>query len=91
MATDATPDDVRLSLPNLCAELERRRPILEQLKTANTREALQEMIAQTGIRWYLAHPEDRLAWPEHIRAHPAFRGDGFAVYDLGRLAQAAAD
>jgi hypothetical protein len=75
----------------LRAEIERRRPLLEQLKSVTTRKALQEMAAQTGIRWYLAHPKDRLSWPRDFLAAPAFCWDGFAVYDLGRLAQAAAE
>jgi hypothetical protein len=63
-------------------EIERRRVLLEQFKTATTTEAIGAVTAQTGIRWFLLHPDDRVAWPKEILANPAFVCDGFALYDL---------
>jgi hypothetical protein len=68
--------------PAVLAEIERRRTLLEQFKSAPTPAALRDLAAQTGIRWYLLHPEDRVRWPEEMLAASTFRHDGFAVYDL---------
>jgi len=68
------------------AEIVRRCVLLEHFKTVTTAEQIQEVAAQTGIRWYLLHPEDRVAWPREFLAQPVFRCQGFAVYDLRRAA-----
>ena len=68
--------------PAVPAEIERRYALLEKFKTLTTTAQIQEVAARTGIRWYLVHPDDHLPWPPEILDHPAFRAEGFAVYDL---------
>ena len=52
------------------------------MKAFTTREQLDAFARQTGIRWYLLHPDDAVAWPADVVDHPAFADRGFRVYDL---------
>jgi hypothetical protein len=75
----------RAKNPLIPAEIDRRLALLEQFKTLTTAEQIQTVAVQTGIRWYLLHPNDRVAWPKEVLAAPAFRADDFAVYDLSKV------
>jgi hypothetical protein len=65
-----------------CAELRRQ---LERLKQATTLADLRASLTDTGIRWYLLRPGQRVAWPAEMCAHPAFAADGYQLYDLQAL------
>jgi hypothetical protein len=68
--------------PRVRAEVERRRGQLEAMKAFTTREQLTDFALQTGIRWYVLHPGDAVAWPADVLDCPAFADRGFRVYDL---------
>ncbi len=74
--------------PALPAEIERRRALLEQYKSATTIAAVRQMAAQTGIRWFLVHPDDAVRWPESVLQSPAFVSSGYRVFDLTALPSA---
>ena len=52
------------------------------MKAFTAREQLAAFARQTGIRWYVLHPGDVVAWPADVLDHPAFADRGFRVYDL---------
>jgi hypothetical protein len=66
----------------LTATVAARQDALTRLRQAATAEDLARQARETGIRWYLAHPEESLAWPASVRDAPAFASGGFRVYDL---------
>jgi hypothetical protein len=68
--------------PKIRAEVELRKGRLEAMKAFTTREELDAFTRQTGIRWYVLHPDDVVAWPADVLDHPAFADRGFRVYDL---------
>ncbi len=74
--------------PALPAEIERRRALLEQYKSATTIAAVREMAVQTGIRWFLVHPDDPLRWPQAVLQSLAFVSSGYRVFDLTALPSA---
>ena len=45
---------------------------------------LQRSVRETGIRWYVAHPDDPNGWPAEFRDQPAFESNGYRVYDMQR-------
>jgi hypothetical protein len=45
---------------------------------------LQRSVRETGIRWYVAHPDDPNVWPAEFRDQPAFESNGYRVYDMQR-------
>jgi hypothetical protein len=45
---------------------------------------LQRLVRETGIRWYVVHPDDSNLWPAEFRDHPAFESNGYRVYDMNR-------
>jgi hypothetical protein len=55
---------------------------LERLQQATTMPDLQRGVRETGIRWYVAHPDDPNVWPAEFRDHPAFESNGYRVYDM---------
>jgi hypothetical protein len=57
---------------------------LQRLQQATTIPDLQRSVRETGIRWYVAHPDDPNVWPEEFRDHPAFESNGYRVYDMQR-------
>jgi len=69
----------------LRAEIERRRAVVEGLKAATSAEEVRRFAAQTGVRWFLVHPDDRVPWPRDVLDHPAFTADGFTLYDLSQM------
>jgi hypothetical protein len=71
--------------PAVPAEIERRQALIEHFKAATTAEEIQQVAAQTGIRWFLVHPDDRVPWPRNVLDHPAFAADSFALYDLSQV------
>jgi len=54
------------------------------LQQATTISDLQQSVRETGIRWYVAHPDDSNVWPAQFRDRPAFESNGYRVYDLQR-------
>jgi hypothetical protein len=68
--------------PKVRAEVERRKGRLEAMKASTTRGQLAAFARQTGIRWYVLHPGDVVAWPADVLDRPAFADRGFRVYDL---------
>jgi hypothetical protein len=57
---------------------------LQRLQQATTIPDLQRSVRETGIRWYVAHPDDPNVWPAEFRDQPAFESNGYRVYDLQR-------
>jgi hypothetical protein len=57
---------------------------LQRLKQATTNSDLQDAVRDTGIRWYVTHPDDTNVWPAEFRDQPAFESNGYRVYDMQR-------
>ena len=57
---------------------------LQSLQKATTIPALQRSVRETGIRWYVVHPDDPNFWPAEFRDQPAFESNGYRVYDMQR-------
>ena len=57
---------------------------LKRLQQATTISDLQQSVRETGIRWYVAHPDDSNVWPAEFRDRPAFESNGYRVYDMQR-------
>jgi hypothetical protein len=57
---------------------------LQSLKQAKNISDLQNSTRDTGIRWYVAHPDDPNVWPAKFRDQPAFESNGYRVYDMQR-------
>ena len=57
---------------------------LQRLQQANNIPDLQRLVRETGIRWYVTHPDDPNVWPSEFRDQPAFESSGYRVYDLQR-------
>jgi len=55
---------------------------LQRLQQATTIPDLQRYVRETGIRWYVAHPDDANRWPAEFRNQPAFESNGYRVYDM---------
>jgi len=55
---------------------------LQRLQQATTIPDLQRCVRETGIRWYVAHPDDANRWPAEFRNQPAFESNGYRVYDM---------
>jgi hypothetical protein len=68
--------------PSLHKESFRRAELVRRIGTAKSGSELNELAAQTGIRWYVRHAEQKLDWPEAILARPVFQADDYKVYDL---------
>jgi len=45
---------------------------------------LQRAVRETGIRWYVTHPDDPNVWPAEFRDQPTFESKGYRVYDVQR-------
>ncbi|HEY4357717.1 MAG TPA: hypothetical protein VGN16_18330 [Acidobacteriaceae bacterium] len=63
-------------------ESQRRGDVLASMRAAQSASDLQRFVKMTGIRWYIARPDEALAWPKNLLEHPAFASSGFRVYDL---------
>jgi hypothetical protein len=57
---------------------------MQRLQRANNIPDLQRSVRETGIRWYVAHPDDPNVWPAEFRDQPAFESNGYRVYDMQR-------
>jgi hypothetical protein len=57
---------------------------LQSLQQATNVPALQRSVRETGIRWYVVHPDDPNVWPVEFRNHPVFESNGYQVYDMRR-------
>ena len=57
---------------------------LRRLQQANNIPDLQRSVRDSGIRWYVAHPDDRNVWPAEFRDQAAFESNGYRVYDMQR-------
>jgi len=57
---------------------------LQKLQQATNIADLQRSVRETGIRWYVSHPEDSNVWPAEFRDQPAFESNGYRVYDMQR-------
>jgi hypothetical protein len=57
---------------------------LQRLQQANNIPDLQRSVRETGIRWYVANPDDPNVWPAEFRDQPAFESNGYRVYDMQR-------
>ena len=57
---------------------------LQRLQQATNIPDLQRSVRETGIRWYVAHPDDPNVWPAEFRDQPAFESNGYRVYDMQR-------
>jgi hypothetical protein len=57
---------------------------LQSLQHATNVPDLQRSVRETGIRWYVVHPDDPNIWPEEFRDHPIFESNGYKVYDMQR-------
>ncbi|HYT89829.1 MAG TPA: hypothetical protein VEL76_14060, partial [Gemmataceae bacterium] len=63
-------------------EAQRRAAFVERLKRLTDGAALRRAADESGIRWFILHPEDAVAWPESVSRAPAFVSHGYRVYDL---------
>jgi hypothetical protein len=66
-------------------EIDHRRALVERLKAATTAEEVRRFADESGVRWFLLHPDDRVPWPNDFLDRPAFAADGFALYDLSQV------
>lgn len=66
----------------MVAEGDRRASVIVCLREADTEQRIGQLVRETGIRWYIAHPEELLSWPAARLEHPCFQSSGFRVYDL---------
>jgi hypothetical protein len=57
---------------------------LESLQQATNISNLQRSVRESGIRWYVVHPDDPNVWPSEFRDHPIFESNGYKVYDMQR-------
>jgi len=57
---------------------------LQSLREATNIPDLQRSARETGIRWYVVHPDDLNVWPAEFRDQPAFESNGYRVYDMQR-------
>ena len=57
---------------------------LKSLEEATNIPDLQRSVRETGIRWYVTHPDDPNVWPAEFRDQPAFESNGYRVYDMQR-------
>jgi hypothetical protein len=57
---------------------------LQRLQRATSIADLQRSVRETGIRWYVTHPDDPNGWPAEFRDQPAFESNGYRVYDMQR-------
>jgi len=57
---------------------------LQKLRQAANVSDLQQSVRETGIRWYVVHPDDPNVWPAEFRDQPAFESNGYRVYDMQR-------
>ena len=57
---------------------------LQRLRQAINISDLQRSVRETGIRWYMFHPDDSNVWPAEFRDQPAFESNGYRVYDMQR-------
>ena len=60
---------------------------LQRLQRVTSIADLQRSVRETGIRWYVAHPDDPNVWPAEFRDQPAFESNGYRVYDMQRCFQ----
>lgn len=67
------------------AESERRNDELGRMRRAHTKEELLAFAKETGIRWYIAKPQEDLSWPQDVTGDPAFTSEGYRVYDLQKV------
>jgi hypothetical protein len=80
----------RLDLWNRASTAFRESPYQEQLRKLHTLEEatnipdLQRSVRESGIRWYVVHPDDPNVWPAEFRDQPAFESNGYRVYDMQR-------
>ena len=57
---------------------------LQSLQQATNIPDLRRSVRETGIRWYVAHPDDPNVWPAEFSDQPAFESNGYRVYDMQR-------
>ena len=57
---------------------------LQRIQQATNITDLQHAVRETGIRWYVAHPDEPNVWPAEFRDQPAFESNGYRVYDMSR-------
>lgn len=60
----------------------RRNGIIQHLPKATSEQELQNIAKETGIRWYIAGPEEVLAWPSQRAQKPVFTSHGYRLYEL---------
>ena len=60
----------------------RRNQIVEQLPKAASEQELRNIAKETGIRWYIARPDEMLAWPSARAEKPVFKSHGFRLFEL---------
>jgi hypothetical protein len=70
-------------------EVEKRRLYVERLPCLTSLAELVEAARESGIRWFVLHPDDDVAWPKAILDKPAFAWGGYRVFDLAALPSAA--
>ncbi len=57
---------------------------LQSLREATNIADLQRSVRETGVRWYVVHPDDPNVWPAEFRDYPIFESNGYRVYDMQR-------
>lgn len=57
---------------------------LKNLETASNLADLQHSARETGIKWFVCHPDDHYPWPREFLDHPVFESNGYKVYEMQR-------
>lgn len=66
-------------------ESARREELLRQLRGATTSAEIEKLAQQTGIRWYIAEPQEELRWPAALQNAAAYHSGNYKVFDLASL------
>ena len=69
-------------LSPLLNESLRRNQTVHQLPKAASEQELRKIVRETGIRWYIARPEEVLGWPSQRADNAVYTSHGFRLYDL---------
>ncbi len=69
-------------------EVSKRRASVQHLLQQTNSAELRQAVKETGIRWFLLHPDDDVRWPQAVLAAPAFVSVGYRVFDLAALLSA---
>jgi hypothetical protein len=53
---------------------------IKRFKSLTRQEDITGFARRTGIKWFVAHPDDELEWPDTVTGNPSFESNGYRVY-----------